>query len=329
MTLNVKSRLLKLLEENRDGYISGAALARELTVSRNAVWKAVESLRAAGYEISAVTNKGYRLERGGDILSEAGIEGFLKTAGVFSVHVRKTATSTNTVLREQAAKGAPEGTVLAAEMLTAAKGRQGRGFYAPADHGAYFSLILRPGLKAADASLITSAAAVATARAIEEVIGVHVGIKWVNDLFFDGKKVCGILTEASFDMESGLIESAVLGIGINVTSPVGGFPENVRDAATALTDRHTGRDGERNRLIAAVLDNFWEYYRDLPARRFLDEYRTRSIVLGRDIFVLSGDEKRPAHALEIDDECGLLVRYEDGQTAILGAGEVSIRPAGE
>ena len=324
--MNIKTRLLKLLEGSRDAYISGGALAAKLAVSRSAVWKAIESLRTEGYEISAVTNKGYRLDDSGDILSAAGISGFLKNE--FTVETRKTVTSTNTVLREMAANGAPEGYVLAAEEQTAGKGRQGRSFHSPAKHGVYFSLLMRPGLRAVDAALITSAAAVAVSRAIEDIFGVRTGIKWVNDLFVGDKKVCGILTEAAFDMESGLVESVVLGIGINITRPETGW--GIEDVATTLTDRSHGRDGGRNRLIAASLDNFWGFYKNLSAREFLDEYRARSIVLGQDIYVLSaGERKRPARALEIDDECGLVVRYEDGEVATLGSGEVSIRPVGE
>jgi len=323
MPMNVKSRLLRLLEDNKGAYISGGALAKELAVSRNAVFKAVESLRAEGYEISAVTNKGYRLEHSGDILSAAGISGHLSNADVFSVDVRKSVASTNTLLREMAAKGTPEGYVLVAEEQTSGKGRHGRSFHSPARHGVYFSLLLRPGLRASDAAMITSAAAVAAARAIEEVVGVRVGIKWVNDLFADSKKVCGILTEAAFDMESGSIESAVLGIGINVTRPETGFPPELEDIATQLADRTFGADGERNRLIAATLDNFWEIYTS-RGREFMDEYRARSIVLGQDIYVLSGGEQTLAHALEIDDDCGLVVRYENGATATLSSGEVSI-----
>jgi BirA family biotin operon repressor/biotin-[acetyl-CoA-carboxylase] ligase len=317
-------QLLRLLGENCGGCVSGGALAKELAVSRNAVWKAVESLRANGYDISAVRSKGYRLETSGDLLSAGGINDNIRNSGAFHVEVRKSLTSTNTVLREAAAKGAPEGYVIAAEEQTAGKGRQGRAFHSPAGHGAYFSLLLRPGYTASDAALLTSAAAVAAARAIEEVFGVSVGIKWVNDLFVDGKKVCGILTEASFDMESGLIESAVLGIGINVTMPEDGFPEELRNVAASLTERRTGKDSERCRLIAATLDDFWEYYENLSARAFLDEYRSRSIVLGHDIYVLTGGAQRQARALAIDDGCGLVVRYEGGETATVNSGEVRV-----
>ena len=323
--MNIRSKLLRLLEENENGYISGNALAKELSVSRNAVWKAVESLRAEGYSISAVSNKGYRVESKGDILSEAGIAAHIKTSGVFNIEVRKSLSSTNTVLRDIAARGVPEGYVLAAEEQTAGKGRLGRSFHSPARHGVYFSLLLRPGSKTGDSALITSAAAVAAAQAIESIIGVRVGIKWVNDLFADGKKVCGILTEAVFGMESGMVESAVLGIGINITRPEEGFPEDIKSVATALTDRDVGTDGERCRLIAATLDNFWEYYQNLAERKFLEEYRARSIILGQEIHVMLGSEKRTACALAINDDCGLEVRYSDGETATLGSGEVSIR----
>jgi len=323
--MHVKTQLLKLLEENKNEFISGSSIASELSISRTAVWKAVKSLRSEGYEILATTNSGYKLVQSGDILSSAGIARSIKTEGVFIVEVKKTVSSTNKSVRELAMKGMPEGYVLAAEGQTAGKGRMGRWFYSPLGHGIYFSLLLRPGSKTKDASLITAAAAVATAQAIEKILGVKTGIKWVNDLFIRDKKVCGILTEAVFGMESGLVESAVLGIGVNVTKPKDGIPKELEKIITTVTERTEGTEGERCRLIAAVLDKFWEYYQNLERRDFLDEYRKRSIIIGRDILVISGEEKTPAHALAIDNECGLVVRYENGAIATLNSGEVSIR----
>ena len=323
--MNTKSQLIKLLENNRDAYISGASIAKELSISRSAVWKSVKSLREEGYDISAVTNNGYHLVSSGNTISESGVKAHIKNENVFQIDVRKSLSSTNTILRELAANGAPEGYVLVAEEQTSGKGRMGRTFHSPADHGIYFSLLLRPGASTKDAALITTAAAVAAARAIEDVVGVNVGIKWVNDLFINGKKVCGILTEATYDIESSLIESAVLGIGINITEPEQGYPEEIGETAAAILQSSLSTNGERCRLIAATLDYFWEYYQNLAARKFLDEYRARSILLGRDIYVLSFDTKRPAKALEIDDECRLVVRYENGETAALNSGEVSTR----
>ena len=323
--MSLKLNILKILEDNRDKYTSGVVLAKKLSVSRGAIWKAIESLRIDGYSISAATNNGYRLDVSGDILTVAGITKNLKTSGVFLVEVRETVNSTNTILRELAMKGMPEGFVLAADGQTAGKGRQGRRFYSPAGHGAYFSLLLRPGVGSGAAHLITAAAAVASAQAIEQVVGVNVGIKWVNDLLLDGKKVCGILTEAAYCMERGMIDSAVLGVGINITKPETGYPPEIEDVATALTDRRGGFEGERCRLIAAVLDNFWGFYKDLTSRKFLEEYRQRSVLTGKEILVLTDSIKVPARAIGIDDSCGLMVRYEDGRTAILSTGEVSIR----
>jgi len=326
MPVSIKSQILRTLEESRHGYISGGMLANQLAVSRNAVWKSVNTLRSEGYQIAAVTNRGYRLESSGDILSAEGITRFLRTKGLFIVEVRKSVTSTNTVLRDIAEKGAPEGHVIAADEQTAGKGRMGRAFHSPAGHGAYFSLLLRPETSAGDASLITSAAAVAAARAIEEITGANVGIKWVNDLLVSGKKVCGILTEATFGIESGVIESVILGIGINVTRPENGFPGTLDEYAASIYSETAARESVRCRIIAAALDNFHEYYTDLPGRRFLEEYRSRSVILGTDVCVLTGNEEKKARALEINDDCGLLVRYEDGETETLRSGQVSVLP---
>ena len=323
--MNTKTQLIKQLENSRDTYISGATLAKELSISRNAVWKTVENLREEGYDISAITNKGYRLINSGSTLSESGVKAHLKNENVFQIDVRKSLTSTNTTLRELAANGAPEGYVLVAEEQTSGKGRMGRTFHSPAGHGVYFSLLLRPGASTADATLITTAAAVATARAIEKTVGIHVGIKWVNDLFVNGKKVCGILTEATYGIESGQIESAVLGIGVNITEPEQGYPEDVREIAAAVLKSSSSINGERCRLIAAALDYFWEYYQNLSARKFLDEYKSRSILLDQDIYVLSNDTKIPARVLGIDDDCRLVVRYENGQIDALNSGEVSTK----
>jgi len=323
--MSIKYQVLKLLEDNKGSYISGNYIAGELSVSRASVWKTIVTLRSEGYGISAVTNKGYCLEKSGDLLSTEGILRHIKTEGVFIVETKKLVTSTNTLLLTEAARGAPEGYVLAAEAQTHGKGRQGRGFFSPEGHGAYFSVVLRPEKhRANDAHLITAAAAVAAARAIEEIFNVKVGIKWVNDLYVKGKKICGILTEATVGMENNVIDSAVLGIGINVTKAAEGYPQELKGIADAIANRTQGRDNERCRLIAATLDNFWDYYKDLSKRAFLDEYRKRSILLGKTVSVQVADGAKSAKVLSVDDECGLVVRYDDGNIATLNSGEVSV-----
>jgi BirA family biotin operon repressor/biotin-[acetyl-CoA-carboxylase] ligase len=171
---------------------------------------------------------------------------------------------------------------------------------------------------------ITAAAAVAVAESVEAVSGERAGIKWVNDVFRGDKKVCGILTEGSVDMESGSLEYAVLGIGINVAEPEGGFTGELSDVAGAVFPSRGAPPDIRNRLIADVLTRFESYYSAPDERRFLSAYRERSIVLGREVDILSGDDVRRALAVGVDDECRLIVRYGDGSSEALSAGEVRL-----
>lgn len=323
--MELKDQVLDALEKNKGAYLSGAALANQLHVSRNAVWKAVKALEADGHAIRAVTNKGYCLAEEDDILSPAAIKKHLgEFAGVLDIDVYKSLDSTNTLLKKLAGQGAPEGKVVAAEEQTAGRGRFGRTFYSPAGTGVYFSLLLRPDTTAADATRITTAAAVAVARSLETVAGAAAGIKWVNDVFVSGKKVCGILTEGAFDMESGGMEYVVLGIGINVAPPEAGFPGELHDIAAAVTS--AAAPGLKSRLIADILKRFWYYYKNLSDKSYLADYKSKSIILGREIDVLSGDGARRALALDIDADSRLIVRYEDGTIGALASGEVRIRP---
>ncbi len=322
----IKDRVLALLWENTDRALSGAELARQLSVSRTAVWKAVEQLRGEGYPIQSAPRRGYRLSPDSDVLSEAGIRRYLRHQEL-AVRIFPVLSSTNTVLKDLAAQGAPEGTVLVAGEQTAGRGRLGRSFYSPAGTGLYMSLLLRPALSAPEAAGMTACAAVAVAGAIEELAGVPAGIKWVNDVLVAGKKVCGILTEASLDCENGLVNYAVVGIGINTRLPAADFPEPLRDIAGAVFE---GKDLPelRCRLAAAVLDRFLDDYRQLGEKPFYEDYRRRSLVLGREILLLSpGRDPVPAKALDIDRDFALLAELEDGSLRRVNAGEVSIRAA--
>ena len=231
----IKDEVLSLLLRSPDGWLSGAALAKRLSVSRTAVWKAVEQLRAEGYEVESVTNKGYRLLPRGDLLSAQGVERYLKTPGLRLQYV-PSLPSTNTALKAMAADGAPEGTVLIAGEQTAGRGRMGRSFYSPPDSGLYLSLLLRPDMSAVEATRLTACAAVAVAETIEALSGREAQIKWVNDILVDGRKVCGILTEASVDCENGMMRHVIIGIGVNTHVPKTDFPEELRSIAGAAFD---------------------------------------------------------------------------------------------
>lgn len=320
--MDLRKRVLEKLENNRGKTISGEDLASGAGVSRNAVWKAVEALRAEGHIIESDAGAGYRMSPESSVLSAPGICKYIDAGHPFRVEVYDCLSSTNATVSERAAQGEAQWLVVVAGSQSAGKGRQGRAFYAPADSGAYFSILLRPNAAMSGPQHITAAAAAAVAESVETVSGARAGVKWVNDVFCDGLKVCGILTEASVDMESGGLAYAVLGIGINITQPEGGFTGELAGVAGAVFGLSGAPADIRNRLIAEILVRFEAYYSAPGEMRFLRAYRERSIVTGRDVDVVFGGAVRRAHAVGIDDECRLIVRYEDGSTDALAAGEV-------
>ena len=185
------------------------------------------------------------------------------------------------------------------------------------------SILLRPEMTADDAVKITTAAAVSVADAIEKVTGIKAGIKWVNDVYINGKKVCGILTEASFSMENSGLEYAVLGIGINAYDPENGFPDEIKDIAGAVCEEK--RENLRSHLASEVLNSFFGYYRTLKKGEYYKSYRNRLLWKGERINVIRGETKTPALLIDTDDECRLKVKYDDGREEFISTGEISIR----
>ena len=323
--MQTKDKLLTLLQSRKGEFVSGEEIAEVLALSRTAVWKAANALRTSGYRIEAVRNRGYRLAAGADILCKSDMEAILGADGDgLTLEVLSCVDSTNSLLREKANAGCPEGYVVLAGQQTGGRGRMGRRFYSPPDTGLYLSLLLRPTrLPPAQAVGITTMAAVAACRAIEEVSHGDAQIKWVNDIYLGGKKVCGILTEASIGLESGSLDYAVVGVGFNVCPPEDGFPEELSQIAGAILPR--SQEGARNRLAAAFLKHFLAIYRS-GGTGYAEEYRRRSLVIGKPIQVLSPVGQRPAFALDVDSSCRLIVRYDDGTVEALSSSEVSIRP---
>lgn len=241
------------------------------------------------------------------------------------IKVYKSITSTNTVLKEMAASGAPEGTVLIAETQTEGRGRMGRNFYSPSDTGIYLSILLRPTIPAKDSLFLTTAAAVAVAKSIETIKDCNADIKWVNDIYIDNKKVCGILTEGSINTQNGGLDYAVVGIGINVCPPEEGFPSQLENIAGSIFTREEISTDKKRLLIEELLSLFIHYYKAMPDRIFFEEYKKRSFLLGKKIYVIRNDKHIPAKAMDIDDECHLIVKYDNGATESLSSGEVSIK----
>ncbi|MCD8215471.1 MAG: biotin--[acetyl-CoA-carboxylase] ligase [Clostridiales bacterium] len=324
--MNIKEQVLKQLEENRGSFVSGKALADSLFYSRNAVWKAVRSLISEGHKIDAVTNKGYRLSEYDRILTKAGIEKYLTDpAADFKVMVFKETASTNALLKQYGEENHPEGLIIAADRQTAGKGRSSRSFYSPSDTGIYFSLLLRPKGTAEASLFITTAAAAAASEGIEKVTGIKTGIKWVNDIIYQGKKIAGILTEASVDMETGGLSYAVLGIGINVSDPEGGFPEEIREIAGSLYGSKPCPGNIRSRLVGEIITIFTGYYKNLSDKKYMDIYRERSVVIGKQAEAYSGKGSFPIKILSIDDDGALIAERENREIIRLNSGEIRLR----
>lgn len=234
--------------------------------------------------------------------------------------------STNTHAKALAAKGAPHGTVLIANQQTSGRGRLGRRFYSLPGKGIYLSVILRPDCTAKALMHLTCATAVAACNAIEQETSLRPGIKWINDLVADRKKLGGILTELSIDPETQRVQHAIIGIGINCTHAKEDLPAEIQDMATSLL-LTTGKAPDLAALAAALVHALWEMDRSIltDSAQWIVQYRKECITLGQSIIVHCADERRYGKALDISDDGSLCVQYEDGSTQWVCSGEVSIR----
>lgn len=317
----LKDKVLEILEENRGRSVSGNKIAVSLGMTRSAVWKAVNQLREEGYTITAVTNRGYCLTSDNDILNEPSIYSFLETEHLGrKMDVFKSVDSTNSFAKSLAQLGAVHGTTVIAEQQTAGRGRQGKKFHSPNNQGVYMSVIVRPKLSVDYALMITSCAAVAVAEAIETVSGLSCGIKWVNDIFAGGKKLCGILTEAAIGVEQGGLEYAIIGIGINVSNTI--FPKELESVATSIRGE-TGKNVNRSQLAAEILNSLERHLDRICTQDFIEEYRRRSILIGKRITLTKNNFSESVECIGIDSFGKLLIRRDDGSEEAVSSGTVT------
>lgn len=321
--MSVKENVLKILLNSQNQYISGENLANILNVSRNSIWKAIKSLEKAGYTINATSNKGYALISSNDILSSTSIKNHIKNQDFFDITVLDEVTSTNTLIKERGNLGEHEGVTIVSGHQTNGRGRLGRNFHSPTDTGVYFSVLLRPKISADKAIFITTMASIAVSEAILEVIKKPAHIKWVNDIFVEDRKVCGILCEASLSMENFDIDYVTLGIGINVYNPNNGFPEEISQIAGFLLEHR--QEDIKNKLVASILNHFLELYTEFDTEKISAKYKTLSYVLNKEIFVIKDGEQKKALAIDIDNACGLVVKYDNNSIETLNSGEISTK----
>ena len=323
--MSVKSDVLLKLEENKGSFFSGEELAVSLGVSRTAVWKAIKQLETEGYAIEAVPNKGYCLSDYSDVMSVEGIKAALPDRlKNIELTVLKTTGSTNTDAKQAIAAGCTHGTTFVAEKQTSGRGRRGRSFLSFEGSGIYMSVVIKPEVNVDNIVYVTTAVSVAVARAISRVAGIETEIKWVNDIYFKGKKICGILTEAVTDCESGIIDSLVVGMGVNFSSRPEDIPDELKDTAGSLFEGEKCSIS-RNLLAAEIINQVLIVCDDLKEHTFIEEYKRRSMIIGQKINVIKNDGSKKAVAEAVDDRGGLVVCYEDGTKETLNTGEVTIR----
>lgn len=321
-----KAQILLLLKKERNQFVSGEDICKQIGVSRTAVWKHIRSLREEGYHIEAVTHRGYNLTDVPDRLYPDEIAEGLNTEFIGGrVYYYHSLESTNREARTLASGGVPGGSLVVAEEQVQGRGRMSRGWFSPKGLGIWCSLILRPEVQPGEAPPVTMLTAVAVASAVEKVAGVAPGIKWPNDLLVGGKKICGILTEMSAEMER--VNFLVVGVGINVNTPLEDFPEELKEIATSLY-RVKNEPISRLKLLKHFLREFECYYQRWINDGFgpiLEEWKKRCVSLGCSVRVSTSREVWDGWAEDVDSDGALLVRMPGGSVKRFVAGEVSLR----
>lgn len=319
----MQKKILEILQNSND-YISGQEISSQLGVSRQAVWKAVNSLKEKGYQIDSVTNRGYRLVASPDYLNESSLKSHLHNKIIGStLVVLDSVDSTNDYLKRLGSEGCPNGTVVAAREQTKGKGRLGRAWRSNKDDGISFSVLLRPNIAPNEVAAITPLAGLAVCKALREYTKLDCMIKWPNDIIVGKKKLVGILTEMSAEFDA--VEYIVTGIGINVDHT--SFPEEIAYKATSIL-LETGRHIDKNELLACVLTRIEkEFIRNNLelSPTALSEYTEMCATIGKNVTFQRGTRRISGMAVGVSDNGELKVMLSDGTICLVNSGEVTIQ----
>ncbi len=315
----VKKKILRIFRENGEKFISGEEISSEMGFTRAGVWKYITKLREEGFEIEAVPHLGYRLHGVPDALRGYDISGSVdtKTIGCKAIYDFESTSSTNEVAYGLAEKGEPEGTVVLSERQTKGRGRMGRKWISPKG-GIYMSLVLRPDVGADEIPALTIIAAIAVARAVRVMSGIEPGVKWPNDLYVKGKKLCGILTEIKAQPD--MVDFLILGIGINVNTSENDLP----DGATSLKVEY-GKHINRAEFVKIILEEFERDYCTFREKGFMalrDECRQKSLILGSNVKIDVHNGVIEGLAFDLDEKGALLVRNSNGIVKRVFSGDV-------
>lgn len=316
--MSLKEEILYELELNRGNVLSGQLLADKYGVSRNAIWKAIKQLKDGGYKIVSGTNSGYMLEKTSDIISAEGIRSCLKDRNQsLIIDFKDKVDSTNNEAKRKLADGETDNFLIVAKEQTAGRGRRGHTFFSPSG-GAYLTLVVHPTATLQDTVPITAAAAVAVVEAIEKLTDKKAQIKWVNDIYIDGGKAAGILTEATTGFEEGLVQSVIVGIGLNIT------PEPVPDELKGKVAFIGNQKATKNELIAETVERLLGFFDNLTDRAFFESYRKHSMILGKEITYIKDGVEDTAEAVDITDDGLLILKLKNGDEKKFRNGEISI-----
>ncbi len=313
--------ILKMLMDSKNQYVSGQYISGKLGITRAAIWKRMNKLKELGFEIDSVTKKGYKLISYPDIMNKDLIEaGLNEEFAERNIIVLEEVDSTNDYSKK-IAKNVPDGSIVIADEQISGKGRRGRSFYSGKGEGIYLSFILKPDLEPSKAPFLTSIAAAALVKALKD-LNVDVKVKWPNDIIINSKKMCGILTEMTADVEA--IEYIILGIGINVKGT--SFPDELKDIATSL--KLEGYEIKRLDLLWKLIYHFEVLYKSFingETSEIISILKENSCVLGKEITVFYPDKNEKAKAIDITDEGALVIELENKSIKTLNSGEISIR----
>jgi len=320
----LKNRVLYILEQQKGNLVTGGQLASSLGVSRTAIWKAIRALQEDGNEIISVPNSGYRLMDTNDTLFEKIIRENLMTNFIGqNIVLLPTVHSTNQYLKEMDTADTPNGYVVIANEQTGGRGRRSRTFLSPKSEGVYLSILLKLDGRQNDIRLLTICTAVAVSKAVEKACGLRADIKWVNDIFCNGKKICGILTEAILSGELQELSTVIVGIGINT----GNVPLEISGIATSIQEA-TGIRGIRNRLIAEVLNQFEAVYLNYMERGrkqdVISYYQSRLFIVDKQVLVAGAKHNYVATVTGIDDTGALIVKDNSGAVQHITTGEIKL-----
>lgn len=322
----MKEKILHLLKEGKKSFISGQGISEKLGVSRTAIWKYINVLKEDGYEIESVSKKGYRLISSPDLLSFEELSENLHTKYIGkNIMYFQTIDSTNNKAKELALSGYPNGTIIISEEQTLGRGRLGRSFVSPKYKGIWLSIILRPDIDPMNVPKVTQVGAAAVIKALKE-LDIKAYVKWPNDIILNNKKICGILTEMSGELNK--VNYVVMGIGINVNIDAEDFPEELKDTATSIS-YEVGRYIKRKELVSNLLNNFEILYDEFEKKESIDTSvsicKENSILIGKEVRIINRGKESTGKAIDLNDEGELLVQFNDGRVEKIISGEVSIR----